>query len=75
MQTGKATTATAAAISKLAEFASQLRMSVAGFTLPAATVPDKTVQVTAREIAAGGKPAANQPAAQDESPRNKASAG
>ena len=33
-QTGKATTATAAAISKLAEFASQLRKSVAGFTLP-----------------------------------------
>ncbi len=34
-QTGKATTATAAAISKLSEFASQLRKSVAGFTLPA----------------------------------------
>jgi twitching motility protein PilJ len=33
-QTGKATTATAAAISKLSEFASQLRKSVAGFTLP-----------------------------------------
>ena len=33
-QTGKATTATAAAISKLAEFASALRRSVAGFTLP-----------------------------------------
>ena len=33
-QTGKATTATAAAISKLSEFASQLRRSVAGFTLP-----------------------------------------
>ena len=35
-QTGKATTATAAAISKLSEFASQLRKSVAGFTLPGA---------------------------------------
>jgi twitching motility protein PilJ len=33
-QTGKATTATAEAISKLSEFASQLRKSVAGFTLP-----------------------------------------
>ncbi|MEE4162849.1 MAG: methyl-accepting chemotaxis protein [Woeseiaceae bacterium] len=33
-QTGKATTATAAAIAKLSEFASQLRKSVAGFTLP-----------------------------------------
>ena len=33
-QTGKATTATAAAISKLSEFASQLRTTVAGFTLP-----------------------------------------
>ena len=35
-QTGKATTATAAAISKLSEFATQLRKSVAGFTLPGA---------------------------------------
>ena len=79
-QTGKATTATAAAISKLAEFASQLRHSVAGFTLPAATMPDNTVQVTAKEIAAGGKkvkpqtksaPPENQPAP----PRDKASAG
>ena len=33
-QTGTATTATAAAISKLSEFATQLRKSVAGFTLP-----------------------------------------
>ena len=38
-QTGKATTATAAAISKLSEFASQLRMSVAGFTLPQDQLP------------------------------------
>jgi len=34
-QTGKAATATAAAISKLAELATQLRTSAAGFTLPA----------------------------------------
>jgi len=33
-QTGKATTATAAAIAKLSELASQLRNTVAGFTLP-----------------------------------------
>ena len=33
-QTGKATNATAAAIAKLSEFASQLRKSVSGFTLP-----------------------------------------
>ena len=33
-QTGKAASATAAAISKLAELATQLRTSVAGFTLP-----------------------------------------
>ena len=34
VQTGRATTATAAAIAKLSEFASQLRKSVAGFRLP-----------------------------------------
>jgi twitching motility protein PilJ len=33
-QTGRATTATAASISKLSELASQLRQTVAGFTLP-----------------------------------------
>lgn len=33
-QSGKATTATAASISKLSELASQLRQTVAGFTLP-----------------------------------------
>jgi twitching motility protein PilJ len=38
-QTGKATTATAAAISKLSELASQLRKTVAGFTLPGAATP------------------------------------
>jgi twitching motility protein PilJ len=41
-QTGKATTATAAAISKLSEFASQLRKSVAGFTLPGDAVTGTT---------------------------------
>ena len=38
-QTGKATTATATAISKLSEFASALRQSVAGFTLPSVAAP------------------------------------
>jgi len=37
-QTGKATAATAAAISKLSELASQLRQTVAGFTLPSAAL-------------------------------------
>jgi len=37
-QTGKATTATAAAISKLSELASQLRKTVSGFTLPNETL-------------------------------------
>ena len=37
-QTGKATTATAAAISKLSELASQLRQTVAGFTLPSSAL-------------------------------------
>ena len=44
-QTGKATTATAAAISKLSEFASQLRKSVAGFTLPG-DAPTGTTRLT-----------------------------
>ena len=37
-QTGKATTATAAAIAKLSELASQLRKTVAGFTLPSSAL-------------------------------------
>ncbi|MDH3531499.1 MAG: methyl-accepting chemotaxis protein [Gammaproteobacteria bacterium] len=37
-QTGKATTATAAAISKLSELASQLRKTVAGFSLPSSAL-------------------------------------
>ncbi len=37
-QTGKATTATAASISKLSELASQLRQSIAGFTLPSSAM-------------------------------------
>ena len=50
-QTGKATTATAAAISKLSEFASQLRMSVAGFTLPQDQLPQSNLQAAAADEA------------------------
>ncbi len=46
-QTGKATTATATAISKLAEFAAQLRRGVAGFTLPGSSA-----QATEEPVAA-----------------------
>ncbi len=45
-QTGRATTATAAAISKLSELASQLRKTVAGFTLPANVLQTKTLAVS-----------------------------
>ena len=66
-QTGKATTATAASIAKLSELASQLRQTVAGFTLPSAALqasalsqaqsaaapPAAPVQQVAPEKAAG----------------------
>jgi twitching motility protein PilJ len=45
-QTGKATTATAAAVSKLSVLASQLRQTVAGFTLPSSAF--KTSTLTAK---------------------------
>ncbi len=57
-QTGKATTATAAAISKLSELASQLRKTVAGFTLPSAAV-----QASNLSDAAGAEPANKEKAA------------
>jgi len=50
-QTGKATTATAAAISKLSELASQLRKTVAGFTLPTNVLQARTLQTSASELA------------------------
>ena len=53
-QTGKATTATAQAISKLAEFASALRKSVAGFTLPQSAMPATALQSTSQD-ATGAK--------------------
>lgn len=59
-QTGKATTATAAAISKLSVLASQLRETVAGFTLPNSAVkpgalasPPPVSQKVEEEEAAG----------------------
>jgi hypothetical protein len=45
-QTGKATTATAASISKLSELASQLRHTVAGFTLPTASLEASKLAVS-----------------------------
>jgi len=51
-QTGKAATATAAAISKLSEFASQLRKSVAGFTLPRESMAPLTLRSTASDATA-----------------------
>ena len=71
-QTGKATTATAAAISKLSEFASQLRQSVAGFTLPSAPAPKNTVRVSARELPKEAAPSTQRA---PQPPANKASTG
>jgi twitching motility protein PilJ len=45
-QTGRATTATAASISKLSELASQLRHTVAGFTLPGAALETSALSST-----------------------------
>lgn len=42
-QTGKATSSTAASIAKLSELASQLRQTVAGFTLPGAALTTSTL--------------------------------
>lgn len=52
-QTGRATTATAASIAKLSELASQLRQTVAGFTLPSAAL-----QGSALSAASHSSPAA-----------------
>jgi twitching motility protein PilJ len=45
-QTGKATTATAAAIAKLSELASQLRKTVAGFSLPNEALQARTLSTS-----------------------------
>jgi twitching motility protein PilJ len=49
-QTGKATTATAAAISKLSELASQLRKTVAGFTLPNEALQARTLSTSSSNV-------------------------
>ncbi len=51
-QTGKATTATAAAIAKLSELASQLRKTVAGFTLPNEALQARTLSTTSSDAMA-----------------------
>jgi twitching motility protein PilJ len=56
-QTGKATTATAAAISKLSELASQLRQTVAGFTLPENVLQAKTLAVSTSPQPSSAAPA------------------
>jgi twitching motility protein PilJ len=48
-QSAKATIATAVAISKLSVFASQLRKTVAGFTLPKESLPATTLQSTSAD--------------------------
>ena len=53
-QTSTAATATANAISKLSEFATQLRKTVAGFTLPKESLPATTLQSTSAD-ATGAK--------------------
>lgn len=52
-QTGKATTATAAAIAKLSELASQLRKTVAGFTLPNEALQARTLSSSSSDALAG----------------------
>ncbi len=49
-QTSTAATATANAISKLSEFATQLRKTVAGFTLPKESLPATTLQSTSADV-------------------------
>ncbi|MGI9270923.1 MAG: methyl-accepting chemotaxis protein [Woeseiaceae bacterium] len=51
-QTGKATTATAAAISKLSELASQLRKTVAGFSLPNKSLKTSALAATSASVPA-----------------------
>ncbi len=51
-QTGKATTAMAASISKLSELASQLRQTVAGFTLPNSALQTSALSSTSSRVAA-----------------------
>lgn len=62
-QTGKATAATAASISKLSELASQLRKTVAGFTLPSSAL--KASPLAAAVAQSPPPPAAKKPQPRD----------
>lgn len=55
-QTGKATSATATAIAKLSELASQLRRSVSGFTLPTDAMPSQNIATAAPPAAPAAQP-------------------
>jgi twitching motility protein PilJ len=66
-QTGKATTATAASISKLSQLATELRKTVEGFALP----PEMMQTSALRRTGAGMTPAA-QPAPQGQAAQSKA---
>ena len=59
-QTGRATTATAASISKLSELASQLRQTVAGFTLPTSALQASALSNAGRKPAAAPAEAAEE---------------
>jgi twitching motility protein PilJ len=60
-QTGKATAATAASISKLSELASQLRKTVAGFTLPNSALKASTLAKAVANSPPKAVPQANKP--------------
>jgi twitching motility protein PilJ len=60
-QTGKATTATAAAIAKLSELASQLRKTVAGFTLPNEALQASALSSTSSSVLAKQADGQSQP--------------
>ena len=62
-QTGKATTAMAASISKLSELASQLRQTVAGFTLPSSALQASALSSTSSRTAAAAQTQAGEKAA------------
>ncbi len=61
-QTGKATTATAASISKLSELATQLRKTVEGFALPAEMMQASALSRSSRNV----QTPTSQPAANDQ---------
>jgi twitching motility protein PilJ len=66
-QTGKATTATAASISKLSQLATELRKTVEGFALP-----PEMMQASALRRTGAGMPPASQPAQSKADPQAKA---